>query len=276
MQKPRLIAGLVTVTVLLSAGIAWAALPPGGTFTDDDGNTFEGAIEAIAAERITLGCNPPANTMFCPDDQVTRGQMAIFIGRAYNLPATAVDFFTDDTGKVYEDAANRLAQAGLTQGCAPSLYCGDDTITRGEMAAFLSRAENLPDSTTDHFVDDNSSIFEPGINKVADARITLGCNPPANTNFCPNDNVTRAQMAAFLTRALDLSPIIPPPPDTTSTTSPTTTIPPNPGDDVDCTDFSTWAQAQAYYLTYFPYYGDVANLDADDDGIACETLPGAP
>ena len=146
--------------------------------------------------------------------------MAIFIVRAYNLPATTLDFFTDDAGKVYEDAANRLAQAGLTQGCAPNLYCGDDTMTRGEMAAFLSRAENLPDSTTDHFVDDNTSIFEPGINKVADARITLGCNPPANTNFCPDDNVTRGQMAGFLTRALGLTPIIPPPPATTTTRRP--------------------------------------------------------
>ena len=152
--------------------------------------------------------------------------------RAYVLPATTVDFFTDDAGKVYEDAANRLAQAGLTQGCAPNLYCGDDTITRGEMAAFLSRAENLPDSTTDHFVDDDSSIFQPGIDEVADARITLGCNPPANTNFCRDDNVTRGQMAGFLTRALRLTPIIPPPPATTTTTAPTTTstpVPPNQG-----------------------------------------------
>jgi hypothetical protein len=177
------------------------------------------------------------------------------------------------------DAANRLFEAGLTQGCAPGLYCGDDTMTRGEMAAFLSRAENLPDSTTDHFVDDNTSIFEPGINKVADARITLGCNSPANTNFCPDDNVTRAQMAGFLTRALGLTPVSPPPPaTTTTTTTPTTstTIPSNPGDAVDCNDFATCSQAQAYYLTYLPHYGDVANLDADDDGIACETLPGAP
>ncbi len=111
--------------------------------------------------------------------------MAIFIVRGYDLPTTTLDFFTDDNGKVYEDAANRLAQTGLTQGCAPGRYCGDDTITRGEMAAFLSRAENLPDSTNDHFIDDNSSIFEPGINKVADARITLGCSPPANTNSVP-------------------------------------------------------------------------------------------
>jgi Leucine-rich repeat (LRR) protein len=171
-------------------------------FTDTANSVFRGAIDQLAALGITRGCNPPANTRYCPDDPVTRGQMAIFIVRAYNLGPASGDFFFDDNGKVYEDAANRLRQAGLTQGCGPGQYCGDETISRGEMAAFLSRAENLPDSNTDHFVDDNTSIFERGINKVADAGITLGCNPPANTNFCPNDNVTRGQMAAFIIRAL--------------------------------------------------------------------------
>ena len=88
----------------------------GGTFVDDDGTTFEGGIEAIAAAGITRGCNPPANTNFCPDDQVTRGQIAIFIVRAFNLPAATLDFFSDDTGKVYEDAANRLSSGRLDPG----------------------------------------------------------------------------------------------------------------------------------------------------------------
>ena len=38
----------------------------------------------------------------------------------------------------------------------------------------------------------------------------------------------------------------------------------------------TWPQAQALFDEYFPEYGDVFGLDADNDGIACETLPGAP
>jgi len=180
-------------------------------FTDTAGSVFRGAIDELAARGITLGCNPPANTRFCPDNPVTRGQMAIFIVRAYDLGAASADYFSDDNGKVYEDAANRLRQAGLTQGCGSGRYCGDNTISRGEMAAFLSRAENLPASNTDHFVDDNGSIFEPGINKVADAGITFGCNPPANTNFCPTANVTRGQMAAFIIRALG-GGVTPPPP----------------------------------------------------------------
>lgn len=52
--------------------------------------------------------------------------------------------------------------------------------------------------------------------------------------------------------------------------------PPNPGDVVNCGDFSTWAEAQNWFNTYYPYYGDVAGLDADHDLIACELLPGAP
>ena len=52
------------------------------------------------------------------------------------------------------------------------------------------------------FVDDDGSIFEEDIERLAAAGITRGCNPPINDRFCPNDPVTRAQMAAFLHRAL--------------------------------------------------------------------------
>jgi hypothetical protein len=49
--------------------------------------------------------------------------------------------------------------------------------------------------------------------------------------------------------------------------------PGNPGDVKNCSDFRTQAEAQAWFNTYFPWYGDVARLDNDGDGIACETLP---
>ncbi len=52
------------------------------------------------------------------------------------------------------------------------------------------------------FNDDDGSIFEDAIEKLATAGITRGCNPPENTRFCPTDRVTRQQMAAFLNRAL--------------------------------------------------------------------------
>lgn len=49
--------------------------------------------------------------------------------------------------------------------------------------------------------------------------------------------------------------------------------------DKDCADFDVWRQAQDWFETYYPDYGDIARLDEDDgvdDLIACEVLPGAP
>jgi hypothetical protein len=71
------------------------------------------------------------------------------------------------------------------------------------MAAFLVRAFGYSNAGSgNYFVDDNGHIFENAIDKLRVAGVTLGCNPPTNNRYCPNDYVTRGQMAAFLKRAL--------------------------------------------------------------------------
>jgi hypothetical protein len=71
------------------------------------------------------------------------------------------------------------------------------------MAAFLVRALGyVDDSGGDLFIDDDGSVFERDIDRLATAGVTKGCNPPVNDKFCPKDFVTRGQMAAFLHRAL--------------------------------------------------------------------------
>ena len=53
----------------------------------------------------------------------------------------------------------------------------------------------------DRFTDvPDSNVFHDDISWLADAGVTLGCNPPSNDRFCPDSNVTRAQMAAFMRR----------------------------------------------------------------------------
>ena len=71
-------------------------------------------------------------------------------------------------------------------------------------------------------------------------------------------------------------PVLELPTPTTTTTTTTTVQPGNPGDTKNCGDFSTYSEAKAWFDTYFPYYGDVANLDGDNDGEPCESLPGGP
>jgi hypothetical protein len=47
-------------------------------------------------------------------------------------------------------------------------------------------------------------VFQESINQLANHDITKGCNPPDNTNFCPDRSLDRAEMATFLARALEL------------------------------------------------------------------------
>jgi hypothetical protein len=206
---------VVWVVVLATAlPISAAPLGPGGTFRDDDGNVHEGGIEAIAAAGITKGCNPPLNDRYCPANSVTRGQMAAFLVRALELPPAAADKFTDDATSVFEDDINRLAAAGITKGCNPPVndqYCSTAVVTREQMAAFLVRSYGYTDAGGgDRFSDDDGSVFEDDIDRLATAGITLGCNPPANTMYCPSRPVRRDEMASFLARAGGLDPIEPP------------------------------------------------------------------
>ena len=66
----------------------------------------------------------------------------------------------------------------------------------------LAMSLGLTVQLDDPFVDDDDSVFEVDIEKLAAAGITRGCNPPLNDHFCLTGAVTRAQMAAFLYRAL--------------------------------------------------------------------------
>ena len=189
--------------VLSSERIGCGQSPNGG-FRDVSSSIHRFDIEKLAFAEITKGCNPPLNDLYCPEGNVTRGQMAAFLVRALDLPAVPTDYFGDDDDSIFEAAINALAASGITKGCLADSYCPNGYVTRGQMAAFLDRALDLPAAPPDRFEDDNASIFEASIDRLAASGITSGCNPPANTNFCPEARVTREQMASFLSRALDL------------------------------------------------------------------------
>jgi len=189
---------------LSAGGRVNAAKTLDNRFIDTSSSVFHETAKWLAEQNITEGCNPPQNHRYCPGDNVSRGQMAVFFARAFDLPGTGQDFFDDDDGLFYEAAANRMAAGGITVGCGPDSYCGERDISRGEMAAMLARALSLPPAGVDRFIDDEGSVFEGAINKIAAAGITVGCNPPANDRFCPAKRVTRGEMAAFIKRALEL------------------------------------------------------------------------
>jgi hypothetical protein len=112
-------------------------------FNDDSGSTFEGVINRLAEAGITKGCNPPVNTLYCPDRTMTRAEFASMMVRALKLGGFAADAFGDDSGHSAETDINVFAAAGLTRGCGSDRFCPDDPLPRDESATFFYRSLSL-------------------------------------------------------------------------------------------------------------------------------------
>jgi hypothetical protein len=116
------------------------------TFNDTVRHWAEDWIEALKNDGITSGC---ATNLYCPEDPVTRAQMAVFLlkskhGTSY-VPPNATGVFNDVPVGYWADKwIEQLAAENITGGCATGLYCPDDPVTRAQMAVFLVKTFNLP------------------------------------------------------------------------------------------------------------------------------------
>ena len=135
-------------------------------------------------------------------------QLLPIVGYASEQHSTdaARDYFVDDNDSVHEGYLNALAASGLIVGCNPpenDHVCPDRPVTRGEFATVLARALGMTSrSDTGQFEDLDTSVHRSSIEVLARRGVIRGCNPPANSQFCPGSPVTRGAMAAFLHRAL--------------------------------------------------------------------------
>ena len=176
-------------------------------FTDvDAASTHAANIDAIYAAGITEGCSSDP-LQYCPNDSLTRAEMATFLVRALDLePAQPAGFSDVDAASTHAANIDALHAAGITVGCDsnPLRYCPNDLVTRAEMATFLVRALDLEPAQPAGFSDvDAASTHAANIDAIYAAGITVGCNSDP-LRYCPNDSITRAEMASFLVRALDL------------------------------------------------------------------------
>ena len=177
--------------------------PTGTRFKDTVGTQFETEIQWLSDHGISKGCNPPANSHFCPESFLIRGEVAAFLDRVFDLPATSVDQFSDDSHSKFEGNLNRTASANVFRGCNPpgnDIVCPDRVITRGELAAVIFRAFGLAEGG-ESFDDTIGHTFEREAAVLRGLGITHGCNPPENDEFCPDRPITRGEAAAFIYRA---------------------------------------------------------------------------
>ncbi len=105
-------------------------------FSDTVGSPFEREIGGLALAGITDGCG---SGQFCPDQPMSREQMAAFLVRAYSLYRPDADSFSDDDDSLFEGDIEALRYAGVTMGCGEGRFCPRDPVSRDQMAAFLYR-----------------------------------------------------------------------------------------------------------------------------------------
>jgi hypothetical protein len=163
----------------------------------------------IYAARITAGCSSDP-LAYCPDDAVTREQMAVFITRA--LGQVPADGYCEGVAPFLDVAADRwsckyikrLVELGITAGIGQGLFGPEDPVSREQMAVFLTRAlgQIPPDGycgTTSPFTDVPYNYWScKFVKKLVELEITMGIGPGL---YGPANPVTRAQMAVFLSRA---------------------------------------------------------------------------
>ena len=183
-----------------------------GQFSDDNESVHQASIDAIAARGITLGCSSIRPDRFCPDRVITRAQMVAFLARALlddedSLPDAETSRFID----VPRDASylrylEWLADAGVVELHRSRRFRPSEPLTRLDMAVFLTRAfpHITPvDVPTGVFSDVSPSApYAAEVEAIMAAGVTQGCSVQPR-RYCPDAPVTRAQMASFLTRALE-------------------------------------------------------------------------
>jgi RHS repeat-associated protein len=172
---------------------------------------FDG-INFLAQKKIAAGTstNPP---LYSPAQNVTRGQMAVFIiATIYNgssgFTYSTTPYFTDVLpSNPFFKFIQKMRDLGIAAGETATTYGPNDPVTRAQMAVFITLARLGPQTpftygATQQFGDvPPSNPFFKFVQKLAEMGITAGCTAATSTtlaNYCPNNVVTRDQMAVFL------------------------------------------------------------------------------
>jgi peptidoglycan-N-acetylglucosamine deacetylase len=170
---------------------------PAAPFVDIYGSVHGANIEQAADRGWTQGTTADR---YEPGRDVTRGQVASLVARAYDVPDGDPDRFPDVTGSVHRYAIGGLAEASVLEGYGDGTFGPQDPMSRAEIASVLARVDDrLEPVTPTRFADARGSVHEGAIEALAEAGITQGCD---EDRYCPDASVRRSQMASLLVRAL--------------------------------------------------------------------------
>lgn len=167
------------------------------------------AIQWVGDRGYMTGCDSGSPPSFCPTDPTKRSDMAVAVARmkfGEGFSYTQAPHFGDvpATHPAFK-YIQKLYDVGATLGCATGQFCPDAAATRAQGATLIVRAKlgaSFSYSTLPHFTDVPASHASfKYIQKLHDEGIALGCG---SGKFCPDDDLLRQHLAAFLYNAQTL------------------------------------------------------------------------
>ena len=199
--------GLAAVLAAASTVLILPAAAQGGAVAEVADEAYYAVPVAALAEDGVFAGTECDDGMFCPSQSLDRETMAVWTVRVLDgedpAAVSATRFSDVEPDSFYAPFIERMAELGVSTGCDddPPRFCPDHSVTRAQMAVFLTRAFGLAPGPDPGFSDvpADAWYFDQLAALVASG-ITKGCDddPP---RFCPDHSVTRAEMATFLWRA---------------------------------------------------------------------------
>ncbi|GAA4181778.1 cell wall-binding repeat-containing protein [Gryllotalpicola koreensis] len=250
-----------------SRAIASTAFPSAGTVFVASGLNFPDALSASAAAGAVgapvILVNGGAGSLDATTSKVIRsmGASKIVIAGGASAVSAGIQTGLRSLGSVTRyGGADRFATSKLI----------NDAFFPKAQQAYLASGVVFPDALAGAAVagryDAPLFVIQPGC--VPDAIASDMSTKGVVERLILGGTSALSSAVAAGTKCSALAPKPAPAP-----SKPTPSKPANPGDSKNCSDFATHAAAQAWFNTYYPYYGDVAHLDSDGDKIACENLP---
>ncbi len=212
-----------TAPVLLTGTASAFAGPGGGSYSIVDGDADYGSIGVGA----TASCVATANcyALFAVSSglrPVTHWDTTFLESPSTGVPKTWTlhlgDSFTDvPRSYPFYRKVETVLHNRITVGCTSSTYCPNDKVPRSQMAIFIARgltgggvipASGMAGGQPYNCVAGGVSLFSDvsptdifcrGVHYILAQNITSGC---AAGLYCPTDNVSRADMAIFVAKAM--------------------------------------------------------------------------
>lgn len=213
-----------------------------------------------------------AMMLLCGVLAVPSGSEAAVPGKGFT--ETGCDGYSDSVARLYTAGLGREPEQGGFEFWMVEYTWGRWDLTR--MATFFSQSPEFAESygtlSQDEFI---RQLYRNVLGREGEAGGVTFWNEQMDLGMDRGTVLLRfAESPENITNSGTIEPILGPfnagLPGAWSCTG---WAPPSPGDTVNCSDFATQGDAQAWHDYYVADHGDIANLDADGNGVVCESLP---